>query len=106
MRSILTFALTVAISLVAAPAFADRIDGNWCNPAGGNLHIEGDTIRIPSGRTLLGEYGHHSFRYVAPHGENDEGAEITMIQRSEEEMTLFRGSNPDGETWRRCSATS
>lgn len=107
MRPLVRQALVFAFVFVATPALADRIDGDWCNGRGARLHIEGPRLHTPSGRMVIGEYTRHTFRYIGPHGENDEGAEIRMIQRSDQEMTLFRGrSAREGETWRRCNLSS
>lgn len=107
MKVVLWLALGSAIIACASPAMADQIDGDWCDGRGARLHIDGPKLRTPSGRMVLGEYTRHTFRYVGPHGENDEGAEIRIIQRSDQEMTLFRGrSAREGETWRRCNLSS
>lgn len=93
----------------AAPAFADRIDGDWCDATGRHVKIDGPTIEIPSGRVIQGEYDRHGFRYVGPEGDPEAGVEIVMQQFSEEEMGLIRrsnGANGPVETWRRCQATS
>lgn len=107
MKNALRFMFAAAIASLPSLAFADRIDGDWCDGKGANLHIDGPDIRTPSGRVAKGEYTRHSFRYTGLHGENDEGVEIRMLQRSEQEMTLYRGSGAEtGETWRRCNVTS
>lgn len=66
--------------LPAAPALADRIDGNWCFTAGRHLSIDGLAIVTPGGTSMKGDYDRHGFRYVAPAGEADVGAQVDMMQ--------------------------
>ena len=65
-----TFAATLA---VATPAFADRIDGEWCNGTQ-SLQIEGPSIRTPGGNQITGDYSRHGFAYVVPANEPEAGA--------------------------------
>ena len=95
--------------LLAFPAYADRIDGGWCDGKGGHMHVDGAKITTPSGKVLSGDYDRHSFHYVGPEGDGDAGIDVFGMLRSEEEMTLYRGrdaNRADGETWRRCDVTS
>lgn len=96
--------LAAVAMLVATPAFADRIDGEWCH-ASQSLQIEGPKIRTPGGNQISGDYSRHGFRYVVPASEPEAGTEIVMHLVSEEQMTLSRKDKPD-ETWRRCKVTS
>lgn len=95
--------------LSTAAAFADRIDGDWCDATGRHVKIDGPTIEIPSGRVITGDYDRHAFRYVGPEGDPEAGVEVMMQLFSEEEMGLIRragGANQPVETWKRCQATS
>lgn len=95
--------------VIAAPAWADSIDGHWCNGSGLHLRIQGTAIETPSGNVISGEYDRHAFRYIAPEGEPDAGSENFLQLLSEERMLLYRGmpgSGDDGEEWRRCEVTS
>ncbi len=47
-------------------AFADVIDGNWCQADGRHLEIDGSTITTPGGNTIQGDYGRHTFTYTVP----------------------------------------
>jgi hypothetical protein len=96
----------VGLVAVAAPAVADRIDGEWCFSSQ-SLQIEGPSIRTPGGSQIKGDYSRHAFSYVVPSPEPEAGAEIAMQLLSEELMTLSRkrGDKPE-ETWRRCKVTS
>jgi len=111
MRSIglLSSLVIVMVSALAAtPAFADAIDGDWCNGAA-SFHIQGPAIRTPAGKDMTGDYGRHSFHYLAPAGEKDAGAEILMRLMNEETVFLVRrvnGADSPVETWMRCKPVS
>jgi hypothetical protein len=92
------------LSAAVSPAFADRIDGEWCHSSG-SLVIEGPKIRTPGGSNIEGRYSHHNFSYKVPASEPDAGTEIAMQQHNEETMTLTRQGKL-GETWKRCKVTS
>jgi len=96
------------LASLSTSAFADRIDGGWCNEDGSKrLHISGSQIELPSGRTITGTYGRHAFSYQGPAGDPEEGQSIEMRQLSEEEMILYRSTNPGkSENWTRCQAIS
>jgi len=94
------------IGLGACIARADAIDGEWCLGAS-HFAIDGPKIRTPGGNTISGNYSRHGFRYVAPAGEADAGAEIVMILLNEETVQLSRNpGSPKPEIWRRCKVTS
>ncbi len=84
---------------VSAPAFADAIDGHWCDDAKRHLEIAGPAIVTPSGQHLTGDYNRHGFRYVEPSG----GKSVVMVLLSEVTMRLRNGDGPE-ETWHRCAA--
>lgn len=95
-----------SVSLVATPALADAIDGNWCRQ-GRQFTIEGPKITTPAGTHTEGDYRRHSFRYDVPQGEEGEGLEIRMILLNEETVQLSRGTAEGApEVWHRCSITS
>ncbi len=100
--------IVFASGLAVAPAYADAIDGDWCNgPA--SLRIDGQAIHTPGGKDMTGDYNRHAFHYIAPAGEKDAGAEIMMQLMSEEEMVLMRrigGADSPTETWKRCQPVS
>jgi hypothetical protein len=104
-RSVLFLAAVIGFALPVAPAWADAIDGNWCNAEGENLHIDGAAIKTPGGASLTGEYDRHHFSYISPPGEKFAGETLNMTQHSEE---LMRMRLPDGGemTWRRCEVVS
>ena len=102
MRNSLATCLTLTLCFLTIPAFADRIDGDWCNQDNGKaLFIEGDSIRTPSGAETIGQNGHHSFRYDGVSGTEEEGQAISMQQYSDDDMRLTRDGGPS-EQWRRC----
>ena len=100
--------VVIAGCLASAPARADAIDGDWCNgPA--SLHIAGSALRTPGGLDMTGDYERHAFHYVAPTGEKDAGADVSMRLLSDDEMILMRrGGGSDGpvESWKRCQPVS
>ena len=104
MRSLYRLAIATAAVLIATPAFADRIDGEWCNGTQ-SLQIEGSNIRTPGGNQITGDYSRHGFAYVVPANEPEAGAKVVMHLVSEEQMTLTKKDKP-AETWRRCKVTS
>ena len=109
MRSFLKFSLFAALALVPAHALADRIDGDWCDPSGAHLKIDGPQIQLGANPPIMGKYSRHAFSYIAPAGDVEAGKEILFLQRSEEEMRRVREPNamPEHEDiWRRCQAVS
>ena len=93
-----------ALCLVAAPALADRIDGQWCNGSGEHIIIDGPAITLSTGGDLIGDYNRHAFRYDAPDGDPDAGMPIDLMLDSDEQMTLSRPGST--EIWHRCRLTS
>ena len=110
LKSVIAGAAAAAGVLAAAgPAFADRIDGDWCSADGKHLSIAGPRIMIPSGAEIAGQYDRHHFRYDGPAGDPEAGQTIEMQVLSDEEMWLRRiigGEKRPVETWRRCQVTS
>lgn len=104
-RFFLSLVLSIGFMLSAAPAWADAIDGDWCNADGENLHIDGAAIKTPGGASMTGDYDRHHFSYVSPPGEKFAGDTLSMTQQSEEQMSMRL---PDGSemTWRRCVIVS
>jgi hypothetical protein len=99
----------LAFALGATPALADAIDGNWCNPDGSHILIEGPSITLSNGVKLMGKYGRHNFVYIAPQGDSEAGKEILFVQRSEQEMRRVRDPQamPEhADIWRRCETVS
>jgi hypothetical protein len=100
------FGLIVAVGVLflAAPAFADAIDGNWCHTDGRRFIIRGPEIVTPGGKHLEGNYSRHWFSYTAPAPERGAGGTISMDLANENTVLLRYGeaaSTP--ETWVRCS---
>ena len=106
---ILAATVMAAQLLTAAPALADRIDGNWCFTDGRHMSIDGPSIVTPGGTAMTGDYDRHGFRYVVPAAEADAGAQVDMIQF--DEYTIQVTTTPGGtaartETWKRCDLTT
>ena len=107
---ILAAAVMAALLLPAAPALADKIDGNWCFTDSRHMSIDGPAIVTPGGTSMTGEYDRHGFRYVVPAGEADAGAEVDMIQYDDYTIqvttTPADGGGARTETWKRCDLTT
>jgi hypothetical protein len=98
--------LAVAL-VVASPAKADTIDGNWCNEAGNkHMQIEGRRIVTPGGKAMDGRYSRHSFAYVVPESEPEGGSEVSMLLVNENTIRATVGTAPAAEIWHRCEQTS
>ncbi len=101
--------LLAYIALWPAVAMADAIDGDWCSADGKHFKIEGPAIELGSGNRSAGNYSRHSFSYVAPEGDPDEGQQVQMILQSEHLLDVRRNRSAQPgpvETWRRCSTVS
>jgi len=91
------------VLLAAGTARADAIDGDWCSADGQRMSIRGDSITIPSGKQLVGNYSRHAFDYVIPPGEDGSGDTVNIILRSEYMAFSRQGAGGDRPTeWRRC----
>jgi hypothetical protein len=94
--------LALGLALLAAPAFADAIDGNWCHDDGRRFSIRGPEIVTPGGRQMEGNYSRHAFSYTAP--APGAGQTIFMTLLNENAVQVRRGEAPGTpqETWVRC----
>lgn len=99
--------VAAAACVVGGPAFADAIDGDWCN---GGLHMEinGATIVTPGRNKIEGQYFRYRFIYTAPANEPGAGGEISMVMIRGQEIVHLRraGQTGDPEIWRRCKPIS
>jgi hypothetical protein len=101
-----TVVAALALSALAAPAFADVIDGNWCHNDGRRLTIRGPEIVTPGGKRMEGQYSRHWFNYTVPAPEPGAGQTIFMTLANENTVHLRRGEAAAGspeETWVRCA---
>ena len=100
-----TFIPAFALSMLAGPAFADAIDGNWCHKDGRHFSIRGPEIVTPGGKQMEGNYSRHFFSYVAPAPEPGAGQTINMTLANENTVFLRLGeaSAATPEVWVRCS---
>ena len=95
--------------LFPSAAFADAIDGTWCNEQGGHVAIEGPKISLSGKPAFDGQYARHEFLYTVPVGEDHAGDQIYMRLMGEENMTSFTvkdGKGEDPVAWKRCAQTS
>jgi hypothetical protein len=98
------FLVALALAMLAGPAFADAIDGNWCHSDGRRFSIHGPEIVTPGGKHMEGNYSRHWFSYVAPAPEPGAGQTIFMTLADENTVYLRRGEAATSqETWVRCS---
>jgi hypothetical protein len=96
----------LGLLLLAGPAFADAIDGDWCHQASGRrLSIRGPQIVTPGGKQMAGDYSRHWFNYVVPAPEPGTGKTVYMQLLDEDTVYLRLGdaSTANPETWIRCS---
>jgi hypothetical protein len=104
-----TILAAVALTLIAAPAFADAIDGDWCYLSDGRrFSIRGPDIVTPGGAHLQGDYSRHAYSYPAPANERGGGKTIFMTLLDENTVHLRYGEAfaGDPETWIRCSPST
>lgn len=86
--------VSALVILISVPAQADQIDGEWCNGLK-HLSIDGPNIVTPGGTRVTGPYDRHAFKYVAPNGEPDAGATISMVQQHDELMHSTSSLKPE-----------
>ena len=99
-----TCAAALVLCLLAGPALADAIDGNWCHNDGRRLSIRGPQIVTPGGLRMEGNYSRHGFTYVAPAAEPGSGQTVFMTLLDENNVDLRRGeATASAERWVRCS---
>ena len=97
--------LAIFLSLSASSAWADALDGDWCNLVDGKLTIDGSIIITPVGNHVEGDYERHRFTYTAPEGGWQAGQVIVIQQYSEQLMKLTVGDGNRRE-WRPCQVVS
>ena len=102
-----TTVAAMILALIAGPALADAIDGDWCHTSDGRrLTIRGPEIITPGGKKRQGDYGRHSFSYVVPAPEPGAGGTVFMSLLNEETVSLRVGAAGADETWQRCSPST
>jgi hypothetical protein len=102
-------ALCVSIYAAGAcPALADAIDGHWCFTDGKRISIQGPAIVTPGGSHIQGDYGRHSFSYVATPADPGAGQTVSMLLINDDTVHLRIGApatySADGsvQVWHRC----
>ena len=97
-------AAVLGLTLIAAPAFADAIDGDWCHKDGRRFSIRGPQLVTPGGKKMEGNYSRHWFSYVVPAPEPDSGQTVFMQLVNETTVQTRLGTESAApETWIRCS---
>ncbi len=98
-----TFIPAFALAMLAGPAIADAIDGNWCHTDGRRFSIRGPEIVTPGGKQMTGDYSRHAFSYAVPAPERGVGQTIFMTLANENTVYLRYGeAAASQETWVRC----
>ena len=97
--------IVLALSLAQSPAFADQLDGDWCNLDDGKLTITGSTITTPFGIEVQGKYSRHRFEYLAPVGDWHAGKNIVIQQFGDDLMELSVDKGQPKQ-WHPCRFTS
>jgi hypothetical protein len=105
MRALKAVTLAGLLALIAGPALADAIDGNWCHNDGRRFTIRGPDIVTPGGKAMQGDYSRHYFSYVAPAAERGAGDTIHMTLMGENLVHLRYGdaASAHPEAWVRCA---
>jgi hypothetical protein len=110
LRMILRLLLpAAAVLLLSGVAFADAIDGDWCQPKDGrHFSIRGAEIVTPGGKRMSGDYQRHYYNYVIPAPEPSAGQTVHMMLWDENTVHLRVGEGTAGEpeVWIRCSPTT
>ena len=102
-RLILALTATTGVLLgLGDVAFADAIDGNWCQANGQRMSIRGPAIVTPGGQQITGVYDRHFFSYVIPAGEAGAGATAEIQLLSEDLAHERRRGDAPLREWRRC----
>ncbi|MDE2444545.1 MAG: hypothetical protein KGO94_00090 [Alphaproteobacteria bacterium] len=96
------------VALLAAPtlAYADAIDGAWCNKAGQHLSISGPELTLNDYSKLQGAHRRHEFLYTVPAGGADAGDQIYLRLLNEDQMASYhiKGDEAvDPIGWDRCA---
>ncbi len=106
-RVLASMVAACAAAMLATPALADAIDGDWCSGSS-HLLIEGSKFTTPGRNVIQGEYNRYRFKYVVPASEPGAGSEINMVMiRGQEMVHLTRaGQSGEPEVWRRCKPIS
>lgn len=99
-----TIGAALALALIAGPALADAIDGDWCHTKDGRrFSIRGPDIVTPGGKKMQGDYSRHFFSYAVPSPEPGAGQTVFMTLVDENTVNLRLGTAGAVETWLRCS---
>ena len=91
-----------------SPAFADKIDGNWCGPDGRRFTIDGPSIVTEDGFHAQGRYTRHAFAYLIPEPNKSAGQQVSMLLLNENTVNRWIGDADSApiEVWKRCDVTS
>jgi hypothetical protein len=98
----------LGLVLLAAPALADAIDGDWCHKDRRRFSIRGPQIVTPGGNHVEGDYSRHWFNYEVPVPEPGAGKTVFMqlLDENTVHLRLGEASGANPETWIRCSPST
>ncbi len=100
------FSVMFALLACASPAWADAIDGDWCDDTNAHVQIVGPQITTTSGAVAQGKYHRHTFAYQVPAGEVNAGKSVYMQLQNEDNMTSYVVENNTpgpAHNWTRCA---
>ena len=83
-------AVAAAALLVATtgPSLADKIDGDWCSPAGKTISVDGPRVVTPGGNTVVANYNRHHVDFKIPEGEAGAGGHFSADQLNHEQISV------------------
>jgi len=100
-KSVLFLSGLMLFASAAFPAYADQIDGRWCNK-GRQVTIESPAIITPSGKRVNGEFDRHSFSYTIPAGEKYAGEKGEFEVQHDDLVHFTRSGSSQFEEWEPC----
>lgn len=92
--------------LLASPAAADAIPGDWCPPGGGRiLQIKTSGHVTFAGKIVAANVDRHHTDFVIPKGEPDAGSRFSADQLNDVQIRVtINGKKP--EIWTPCEPVS
>jgi hypothetical protein len=96
----------LALLLVATPAWADQIVGEWCPPGGSvSLIVKNYDDVSFAGQAVEASVGRHHVDFVIPAGQPGAGMRFDADQLSDEEIRVTIGEKAP-EIWTPCKPVS
>ena len=96
----------LALVLVATPAWADQIIGEWCPPGGSvSLIVKNYDDVSFAGQAVEARVGRHHVDFVIPAGTADAGMRFDANQLNDEQLRVTIGEKAP-EIWTPCKPVS